>query len=190
MQEDKTIRLFIAIKLPSKIIDGLKKIQDELKNGNNMVAWVKPENIHLTIKFLGDISEDKVDLIAGLLKAAIAENRSFDISVKGLGVFPTMDNPRVVWVGVEDDKNLSRIYDELENGLSAIGFKKEERPFKPHLTIGRIKFLKDKKGFKQRLEKAASINLGKFEAANICIFQSKLTPDGAVYTKLKEATIK
>lgn len=180
------MRAFIAIELPSKIIDGLKDIQDELKNGNNKIAWVKPENIHLTIKFLGDIDVDKIDSIAVLLETAAAKNRSFDVSVKGAGAFPTLDNPRVVWVGVEDDKNLSRIYEELENGLLAIGFEKENRPFKPHLTVGRVKFLKDKKGFKERIEKYKDINLGHFAANSLCLFKSNLTPNGAVYTKLKE----
>ncbi|MBI3752997.1 MAG: RNA 2',3'-cyclic phosphodiesterase [Deltaproteobacteria bacterium] len=169
MQEQKTIRAFIAIELPAKIIDGLKKIQNELKDGTNKAAcphtkdfgvgaWVKPENVHLTIKFLGDIEADKVDSIARLLEDAAAQSRSFDISVKGVGGFPTIDNPRVLWVGVEDDKNLSHLYDNLENGLTALGFKKEDRPFKPHLTLG----------------------------SSLCLFQSRLTPEGAVHTKLKE----
>src|SRR3990167_10081867 len=137
MEKDKTIRTFIAIELPAKIIGGLKEIQDELKDGTNKVTWVKPENIHLTIKFLGDIEADKIDSIAGLLKSAAAKNRSFDISVKGVGGFPTIDNPRVLWVGIEEGNvNLSALYNNIEDALSAIGFEKEERPFKPHLTLG------------------------------------------------------
>lgn len=150
------------------------------------MAWVKPENVHLTIKFLGDIEADKVDSIARLLEDAAAQSRSFDISVKGVGGFPTIDNPRVLWVGVEDDKNLSHLYDNLENGLTALGFKKEDRPFKPHLTLGRIKFLKDRKGLKERLERFKDITLGKCGVNSLCLFQSRLTPEGAVHTKLKE----
>src|SRR3989337_4158929 len=88
MEEDKTIRAFIALELPVKIIDGLKKIQDELKDGTNKVAWAKPENIHLTLKFLGDIEAYKIDSIARLLEGAAAKSCSFDISVKGVGTFP------------------------------------------------------------------------------------------------------
>ncbi len=187
MQEDKFIRAFIAIELPAKIIEGLKEIQDKLKNGNNKVVWVKPENIHLTIKFLGDIEVAKIDSIAVLLEDAAAKNRSFDVSVKGVGGFPTIDNPRVLWVGVEEDgANLIQIYNNLEQGLSILGFKKGDRPFKPHLTLGRIKFLKDKKGLKERLERFKDITLGKCGVNGICLFQSRLTPEGAVHIKLKE----
>jgi len=190
MGEDKTIRAFIAIELPVKIIDCLKEIQDELKHTSNKVTWVKPENIHLTIKFMGDIEADKVNRLTGFLEGAAAKSYSFDISVKGVGGFPTIDNPRILWVGIEDDKNLSHLYDNLENGLAALGFEKEERPFKPHLTLGRIKFLKYKKGLKERIERFKDITLGKCRIDSICLFQSRLTPEGTVHTKLKEAKLK
>ena len=186
MEQDRTIRAFIAIELPANIIDALKKIQDELKDGSNKVAWGKPENIHLTIKFLGDIEAGKIDGITGLLEDAAAKNRSFAISVKGTGAFPKTDNPRVLWVGIEDNKNLLPLYNNLEEGLESLGLKKEERSFKPHLTLGRVKLLSDKKLFKKRIEKYKDINLGQFTAEGICLFQSKLTPNGAVYVKLKE----
>lgn len=186
MEKDRTIRAFIAIELPANIIDALKKIQDELKDGSNKVAWVKPENIHLTIRFLGDIEAGKIDGITGLLEYAAVKNRSFAVSVKGAGAFPKMDNPRVLWVGIEDNKNLLPLYDSLEEDLESIGLKKEERSFKPHLTLGRVKFLSDKKNFKKRIEKYKDINLGQFTTEGICLFQSRLTPNGAVYVKLKE----
>lgn len=190
MEKDRTIRAFIAIELPANIIDALKKIQDELKDGSNKVAWVKPENIHLTIRFLGDIEAGKIDGIAGLLEDAAAKNRSFDISVKGAGAFPKMDNPRVLWAGIEDSKNLLPLYSNLEEGLEPLGLKKEERPFKPHLTLGRVKFLNDKKIFRKHIEKYKDITLGQFTAEGICLFQSRLTPNGAVYVKLKEYKLK
>ena len=187
MEKDKTIRTFIAIELPAKIIDGLKEIQDELKDGTNKVTWVKPENIHLTIKFLGDIAADKIDSIAGLLESAAAKSHSFDISVKGVGGFPTIDNPRVLWVGIEEGNvNLSALYNNIEYALSAIDFAKEERPFKPHLTLGRIKFLKDKKGLKERIERFKDTTLGEYMVDGICLFQSRLTTEGAVHIKLEK----
>ncbi|MEK6598961.1 MAG: RNA 2',3'-cyclic phosphodiesterase [Deltaproteobacteria bacterium] len=187
MEKDKTIRTFIAIELPAKIIDGLKEIQDELKDGTNKVTWVKPENIHLTIKFLGDIEADKIDSIVGLLEGAAAKSRSFDISAKGVGCFPTIDNPRVLWVGIEEGNvNMAALYNNIEDALSAIGFAKEERPFKPHLTLGRIKFLKDKKGLKERIERFKDITLGQYMVDSICLFQSRLTPEGAVHIKLEK----
>lgn len=187
MEEDKTIRAFIAIEMPAKIIDGLKEIQHELKDTSNKVTWVKPENIHLTIKFLGDIEADKIDSIAGLLEGAAAKSHSFDISVKGVGGFPTIDNPRVLWVGIEESNvNLFALYNNIEDALSAISFAKEERPFKPHLTLGRIKFLKDKKGLRERIERFKDITLGQYMVDSICLFQSRLTPEGAVHIKLEK----
>ena len=187
MEKDKTIRTFIAIELPAKIIDGLKEIQDELKDGTNKVTWVKPENIHLTIKFLGDIAADKIDSIAGLLESAAAKSHSFDISVKGVGSFPTIDNPRVLWVGIEESNvNLAALYNNIEDALSVIGFAKEDRPFKPHLTLGRIKFLKDRKGLKEWIERFKDITLGQYMVDSICLFQSMLTPEGAVHIKLEK----
>jgi len=190
MEKDRTIRAFIAIELPANITDALKNIQDSLKDEMNKVAWVKPENIHLTIRFLGDIETCKIDSIAGLLEGAAVKTHSFDISVKGVGGFPTIDNPRVVWVGIEDNKNVLPLYNNLEEGLESLGLKKEERSFKPHLTLGRVKFLSDKKLFKKRIEKYNNINLGQFAAEGICLFQSTLTPNSAVYVKLKEYKLK
>ena len=187
MGKDKTIRTFIAIELPANIIDALKNIQDELKDGSNKVAWVKPDNIHLTIRFLGDIEAGKINGITGLLEDAAAKNRSFDISVKGVGGFPTIDNPRVLWVGIEEGNvNLSALYNNIEYALSAIDFAKEERPFKPHLTLGRIKFLKDKKGLKERIERFKDTTLGEYMVDGICLFQSRLTTEGAVHIKLEK----
>src|SRR3989344_3361192 len=193
MEEDKTIRSFIALELPVKIIDGLKKIQDELKDGTNKVAWAKPENIHLTLKFLGDIEAYKIDSIARLLEGAAAKSCSFDISVKGVGTFPAAGNPRVIWVGIEQSgvggSELGELYDNLEHKFAAIGFPKEERTFKPHLTLGRIKLLKDKKVFKERLEEFKDREVGQFTVHSLCFFKSRLTPEGAIHTRLKEYTL-
>ena len=191
MEEHELIRAFIAIELPARIAQGLEKIQDGLKDETNKVAWVKPENIHLTIKFLGDIETNKIDSITKVLEDAAGNLSNFKISIKGIGAFPTIENPRVLWVGIEeDDTNISQLYNNLEHGLTALGFEKEQRTFKPHLTLGRVKFLKDKKLLKQRFEKMADINLGQFTAASLYLFESKLTPEGAVHTKLKEVKFK
>ena len=191
MEEHELIRAFIAIELPAKIAQELEKIQDKLKDETNKITWVKPENIHLTIKFLGDIETNKIDSIAKVLEDAADNLSSFKISIKGVGAFPTIENPRVLWVGIEeDDTNVSQLYNNLEHGLTTLGFEKEQRAFKPHLTLGRIKFLKDKRTLKQHLEKVAGINLGKFEVGSFYLFKSKLTPEGAVHTKLKEVKLK
>ncbi|MBI5048749.1 MAG: RNA 2',3'-cyclic phosphodiesterase [Deltaproteobacteria bacterium] len=191
MEEDKIIRAFIAIELPAKISEELNRVQKELKDGVNKVTWIKTGNVHLTIKFLGDIEAKKVNSIEQVLESVACKSHVFNITIKRTGVFPSMDSPRIIWVGVEENgANLAQLYNNLEDSLTTLGFEKEERTFKPHLTMGRIKFLKDKKLLKQRLEKNADINLGQFAVDSLYLFESKLTPEGAVYTKLKEAKLK
>lgn len=189
MEQNRFVRAFIAIELPSIIAKSLEEIQDNLKDTANKITWVKPDNIHLTMKFLGNIETDKAHAIEKILKNIVSQISIGKLSVKGVGAFPTINNPRVIWVGVEDDKNLLNIYTQLEEGLAGLGFKKEERPFKPHLTLGRIKFLKDKKGLKERLEKFADIKLASFIVDSLILFKSELTPEGSLYTKLKEVKL-
>lgn len=189
MEQNRFVRAFIAIELPSIIAKSLEEIQNNLKDTANKITWVKPDNIHLTMKFLGNIETDKAHAIEKILKNIVSQISIGKLSVKGVGAFPTINNPRVIWVGVEDDKNLLNIYTQLEEGVASLGFKKEERPFKPHLTLGRIKFLKDKKGLKERLEKLADIKFASFIVDSLILFKSELTPEGSLYTKLKEVKL-
>ena len=188
MKEDK-LRLFIAIELPSNIIDGLRNVQEELKDKSNKSSWAKPENIHLTLKFLGDTETGKIDSMVNILEGIAGRSFSFEISVKGVGTFPAAGNPRVIWVGIEENKDMLQLYNNIEEGLAALGFEKERRDFKPHLTLGRIKFLNDRAGLKRRLEKVAGLNLGRFAVAGFALFKSTLTPEGAIHTRLKEYTL-
>ena len=188
MKEDK-LRLFIAIELPSNIIDGLRNVQEELKDKSNKSSWAKPENIHLTLKFLGDTETGKIDSMVNILEGIAGRSFSFEISVKGVGTFPAAGNPRVIWVGIEENKDMLQLYNNIEEGLAALGFEKERRDFKPHLTIGRIKFLNDRAGLRRGLEKVAGLNLARFAVAGFALFKSTLTPEGAIHTKLKEYTL-
>jgi len=188
MKEDK-LRLFIAIELPSNIIDGLRNVQEELKDKSNKPSWAKPENIHLTLKFLGDIETNKIDSMVNILEGIAGKSFSFEISVKGVGTFPAAGTPRVIWVGIEENKDMLQLYNNIEEGLATLGFEKERRDFKPHLTLGRIKFLNDRAGLKRGLEKVAGLNLARFAVAGFALFKSTLTPEGAIHTRLKEYTL-
>ena len=188
MKEDK-LRLFIAIELPSNIIDGLRNVQEELKDKSNKPSWAKPENIHLTLKFLGDIETNKIDSMVNILEGIAGKSFSFEISVKGVGTFPAAGTPRVIWVGIEENKDMLQLYNNIEEGLAALGFEKERRDFKPHLTIGRIKFLNDRAGLRRGLEKVAGLNLARFAVAGFALFKSTLTPEGAIHTRVKEYTL-
>ena len=188
MKEDK-LRLFIAIELPSNIIDGLRNVQEELKDKSNKPSWAKPENIHLTLKFLGDTETGKIESMVNILEGIAGKSFSFEISVKGVGTFPAAGNPRVIWVGIEENKDMLQLYNNIEEGLATLGVEKERRDFKPHLTLGRIKFLNDRAGLKRGLEKVAGLNLARFAVAGFALFKSTLTPEGAIHTKLKEYTL-
>ena len=185
MKEDK-LRLFIAIELPSNIIDGLRNVQEELKDKSNKLSWAKPENIHLTLKFLGDTETGKIDSMVNILEGIAGKSFGFEISVKGVGTFPAAGNPRVIWVGIEENKDMLQLYNNIEEGLATLGFEKERRDFKPHLTLGRIKFLNDRAGLKRGLEKVAGLNLARFAVAGFALFKSTLTPEGAIHTRVKE----
>ncbi len=184
-EENKTkIRSFIALDLSDEAREELARIIKELKRSDANVKWVRPESIHLTLKFLGYIREEQIDPISKRIEK-IAEGISpFDINLERIGVFPGWTRPRVVWVGTggytDKVKALSkRIEDEMEEE----GFEKEKRDFKAHLTVGRVRSLKNK----EHLEKEAhslDVKPAKSHISKIILFQSKLTPEGAIYTPL------
>ncbi|MFQ5900077.1 MAG: RNA 2',3'-cyclic phosphodiesterase [Thermodesulfobacteriota bacterium] len=182
------IRSFIAIDLPAVIVEGLKGIQGKLKEGNAKVSWVKPENIHLTLKFLGEVEEKSLEDILCVIKEAASSHRAINLSVEGLGCFPSISNPRVVWIGIRSDaESILSLQRDIEKGLEPIGFRREKRIYHPHLTLGRIRSLKDRKCWKEMVDRFKDIRLGSFEADRVIFFKSDLNPKGAVYTKLGEA---
>lgn len=186
------MRLFIAIDLPEVLIKKIKILQDEIKRGcRARVSWSIPENIHLTLKFLGEVQEGKIDDIKEKIEDAGKGVGPFLLSVNGIGYFPNPHRPRVIWVGIKTyDNMLNTLYERLESGLKELGFEKEDRRFHPHLTLGRIKEITRKtalKGMPDNLN--GSDELGKFKAEGICLYKSELNPKGAVYTKLFECKL-
>jgi 2'-5' RNA ligase len=180
------IRSFLAIELPKEIIGRLSEIQDNLKTSGSQVKWVKPESIHLTLKFFGNIEEKTVDDISQVLKKVTAKISAFDLDIKEIGVFPNMSRPRVIWVGVESSgRTLDILYKETESSLKKMGFEPEEREFRAHLTLGRVKSLKDKRQLIEQVEKLKGCEVGSFRVENLFLFKSDLRPTGAVYTKLR-----
>ncbi|MEA3305318.1 MAG: RNA 2',3'-cyclic phosphodiesterase [Candidatus Omnitrophota bacterium] len=171
------IRSFIAIELSDKIIQALRDIEDSLKEKLSSIKWVKPENIHLTIKFLGNIEPETVENIKNILNNTALNTRMFKIKLSKIGVFPDISRPRVLWVGLSDGFNETvDIFNKLEGKL----------PFHPHLTLARIKSLKEKDKFKKEVE---SKTVPEIEMAvkKITLFRSKLSPKGPTYTVLHEA---
>lgn len=185
------MRIFIAIELSESIRNALAQIQSHLKYAGADVKWVEKDNIHLTLKFLGEVTEEKIEKIKSALDQIASKTKPFEISLKDIGAFPKIDYPRVIWVGLDKSANESKILAEnIDEALSKIGFQKESRPFAAHLTIGRVRSPKNKDALKEKILSAANSQLPITNSqliSSIILFQSTLTPKGSIYTKLHEA---
>lgn len=181
------IRSFIAISIPEEIKQKLREVQARLKRAEAMVKWTRPEGIHITLRFLGNISIEEVKQ-AGEAIAQVAQKFSpFAIEAKGFGTFPERARPRVIWVGLTQGvKELKAIFEELEKELLNRGLGKADRALSPHLTLGRIKTGKNLNKLLEYLKAEPEISYGIFEAKSICLYRSQLRPEGAIYTVLRE----
>ena len=184
------IRTFIAISLPDHVLHGIGNVQASLKRSGFNIRWVRKEGIHLTLRFLGDVTKDRVEQISSAISVAARGFSPFTLKGQGVGVFPDFSRPRVVWVGISGDLEvLHNLYGKLESQLKGIGFAKEKRPLKGHLTVGRIKKRIDKAELKTALEVLEGFETDPFTAEAVILYQSTLRPQGAVYTKLSEVNL-
>lgn len=185
------VRTFIAIKLSPEIISKISGVQEELKRTDAKVKWVKPKNIHLTLKFLGHITSEELEKVKIAIRETLKPFRSFGISISGLGAFPKIEYPRIIWLGVDEGKEeLKRMASNLEERLAEIGFAKEKRPFSPHLTLGRVKSQKEKGGLTEALTSTEASHSGNMRVDKIAIIKSELKPQGSIYTSLEEISLK
>ena len=189
---EKNIRAFIAIEPPEDILLAISRLQEKLKREiNGRISWTKTQGRHLTLKFFGDISAEYVKNICLAVENRIASVSSLNLKVEKLGVFPDARRPRVLWCGVSGDgEKLSLLQKQLETDFEGIGFPKEDRPFRAHLTLGRIKEPHGLTGISEALTKQKDFVAGVFECKELIFFQSKLLTQGAVYTKLAEFKLK
>ena len=185
-----TIRTFIAIELPGNIISSIRKVQEGIKSYGFKVRWVRPENIHLTLKFLGNINEADTEKIGRAIFDAVKEYPPISLAAKGIGVFPEVKRPRVIWVGITGQvEPLIGMQKTLDDKLEAIGFPKENRPFKGHLTLARVKGKIDSKRLSEAMKEFQEFEAEPFTADQIILFKSELKPTGSVYTKLLSASL-
>lgn len=185
-----TIRAFIAVEIPEKIISSIGKVQERLKDHKLKVRWVRPKSMHLTLKFLGHIPEEDTEKVGGVLLETVKGYSPLSLKAKGMGVFPGIKRPRVIWVGFAGQlETLVRLQKTLDEKLETIGFPREKRPFKGHLTLGRIKTRIDPKKFGDVLRTFSIFETETFTADRIILYQSDLKPSGAVYTKRVEVVL-
>jgi 2'-5' RNA ligase len=179
------IRSFIAVDLPEETRKLLEDIQRELKQCGAAVRWVKPRSIHLTLKFLGNIHPDQVEDIALAVAQEIRDYPPITLRPASLGAFPSLKKPRVIWVGMEGEvQRLNGIQAQVEKALEPLGFVREKRGFRPHLTIGRVK---DRRRLQSLVDAMATLDMepfNSFDADEIILYKSDLRPTGAIYTKL------
>lgn len=185
-----TIRAFIAFELPEKTILSIRRVQEGLKTCKFKIRWVKPENIHLTLKFLGNIHVSAIEKIKGALFEAVKGFKPIPLSVKGIGSFPGIRRPRVVWMGLGGGREiLAQFQIRVDKEMERLGYSREKRPFKGHLTFGRVKSRVDPIKFSTALIKHSTFESETFFAESVILFQSELKPEGAVYTKLADVPL-
>ena len=177
------MRIFIAIDLPNEIRKQLKDLQRKLRPLTNSSKWVAPESIHITLKFMGEVPEKKIEQIDEAL-AGLAW-KPFTISVHGVGFFPGARSPRVFWAGM-DAPTMQGLTEELDARMEPLGYEKERRAFRPHITLARAKGTRIDGDLVTASTEYAERDFGSFLADRIFLVQSTLKPTGAVYAKLKE----
>jgi 2'-5' RNA ligase len=177
------IRIFIAINLDSEIIEYLNSLQNNFNASGLKIKWVEKNNLHITIKFLGFVSLNQIELLKPVLKEISNQFSPFLIQLSSdVGVFPNFKMPRIIWVGIKEGRNeLKELYDCIELNLFTKGFPREDKNFSNHITIGRVKFITDKNNFILLLK---SINIKKLsqKVNSIELMESKLTPNGPIYS--------
>ena len=184
-----TVRTFIALELPKELKEGLSLIQQQLMKKTRAVRWVKPDNMHLTLKFLGPTSKDAVPEICRKLEETTCGLNRFLLKLTGLGAFPNSFNPKVIWAGIERNEDLWGFQERLEEALETTGFPREKRPFSPHLTLGRLRDMRRRREAGTALESVRLDNSLQFKAVRIIFYRSDLLPEGPIYTHLKEINL-
>ena len=180
-----TVRSFVAIELPEQAKSFLTEISANLRRIDADVKWVKPESIHLTLKFLGEIHRDTIPSIERDLGPALLEFTPFRIQIIGLGAFPNLKRPRVIWAGLQDTSGtLAPLAARVEEALQPHGFKKEKRRFNPHLTLGRVRSARGQLDLVDAVRQGMDLLGPSFTVDGAVLFQSILKPSGAEYRAL------
>ncbi|MBI2856216.1 MAG: RNA 2',3'-cyclic phosphodiesterase [Chloroflexi bacterium] len=183
------LRAFIAVELPPGVTETLHRLVQDLQAlALREVRWVRPEGVHLTLKFLGSIPADSVEPVSQAMGRCVASATPFDLSLRDLGAFPSLRDPRVVWVGLGGDlEPLLSLHAALESELEGLGFERERRPFNPHLTLGRMREgtpTPQRRRVGEALARVPGEVEGELPVREVNLIRSTLTPSGATYASL------
>jgi len=178
------LRCFIAIGIPDSIKREIGNLLDILKKHGVDIKWVVLENMHLTLKFLGNTSDALLPRLSESIFAIVSSYEPFYIKIYNTGVFPNKKYPRVIWTGVDNSEILMKLQSDIEHSMSLLGYKKEDKQFKPHLTLGRVRSQKGIINIVNELDNFKDKEFGTFTADTIKLMKSELNPKGAEYTCL------
>ncbi|MCD4779309.1 MAG: RNA 2',3'-cyclic phosphodiesterase [Candidatus Omnitrophica bacterium] len=185
-----TVRTFIAIDLNKEIRDFIHQVQSELKKIDCDVKWVTPSDAHLTIKFIGNITEEQTESVIRQLKSLYFKFEKNTFHLDKTGVFPSFKQPRIIWLGMKDiDHALKDLADTVDFLLNMIGYPTNERPFQPHVTIGRVKSQKSIFQLSQKIQSTQIPSDLILKINELILFKSTLTPTGPIYEKLAQISL-
>jgi 2'-5' RNA ligase len=188
------LRAFIAVEIPSGIREAVSTATAPLqKKTGSIVRWVPVTNMHLTLKFLGDVSPTNVEMLSEMLRSEADLFYCFDLRLNGLGSFPNLKRPRVIYIGIQAPAMLEALQRGIESASRRLGYESEERGFSPHLTIGRVKqnvTATEQQSIRRALEETRIDLLGTARVDSVHLYKSDLMPSGSIYTRLYSAKLK
>ena len=183
------MRLFVAVHIPGQVREALAEFCDQCKASPALpkkVKWVEPENLHLTLKFFGEIEENRLEDLSKSLSRAFEDQEPFSVAARGIGIFPEKGSPRVLWAGIGDpDQRLRDLADSIDRETVSAGFPPSDHLFSAHLTLARFPLV-HVKALKTEISKHQSRSFGEIRVQKSALVRSRLGPSGAVYTDLKE----
>lgn len=178
------VRVFVAIPIDEKTRQELVSVQSSIPSSAAKLKLVEPENLHLTIKFLGEVEEGKIKEIGETLEKAVAGSKGFEMKIKGIGAFPGLRYIRVLWAGVERGKDeIIELQRRIDSALQPLGFR-PERNFHPHVTIARVKLVRERDEMVSFIRGLSSTDFGTVKVKEVDLMQSTLTRGGPIYSKL------
>jgi 2'-5' RNA ligase len=181
-QDYINMRAFVAVPLGDAVRGVLVRVQEALRRADADVKWVEPHNLHLSIKFLGEIAEDEAERLAALLREETARWPALALEYAGVGTFPERGLPRVVWAGCRGDlEKLAGLARAVERAAEQVGVPRENRPFVAHLTLGRVKSGRNERRLRAAIENQRNVPVGKEEVARLVLYRSTTLPEGPVY---------
>lgn len=189
-----SLRAFIAIELPNQLQNALETQTARLRRplGDELIRWVPTKNIHLTLKFIGNIAASHVDFLKQLLTQTADSHPQFNLQIGGIGSFPNSKRPRVLWAGIHAPAELASLQKSIEAGTTRLGYEKEEKTFSPHLTLGRVRQNLDETALQKihiTLDTIQLGNIGSTRVDSIHLYKSELHTSGSIYTKLFSAPL-